>query len=375
MRAPLIAILVSSIGGTACAQPAHEGPSGLETCFQSARAADGICSNPANDAVQRLDCLQKARTTLLTCLEQVPPKTAAESSPPDKAIGSRAPETTPGAASPALPSGAASPELPTATVSPDEPAVAVSPEKPTAGVSPDLTTGTASPDKTTATIPPQKPAEPVSPDKTTAAVAPEKPIETVSPDTTTTTVSPDVPTGTVSPDRPTVAVAPDVRGKDVVVPPKPRDTNWLVSETTSPVDYSPLITAAIRLPSSERHAPNALAIRCRGGRTELLVRTEGTWRASRSGEVQVDYQVNEQPLVRLPWTASADGKSAIYKDDALGLLQSLPEGAQLKISVLDAPGQSHEATFQLAGLDAVRGKIAAACKWAPAADRISSQKR
>jgi hypothetical protein len=141
------------------------------------------------------------------------------------------------------------------------------------------------------------------------------------------------------------------------------------------VDYSPLITAAIRVPYSVRHAPNTLAIRCRGGRTELLVRTEGTWRASRSGEVQVDYQINEQPLVRLPWTASADGKTAIYKDDAVGLLQSLPEGAQLKINVLDGPGQSHEATFQLAGLDAVRGKIAAACKSAPAADRISSQKR
>jgi hypothetical protein len=394
MRTPLIAILVSSIGGAVCAQPANEGPTGLETCFQSARAADGICSNPANDAVQRLDCLQKARTTLLACLEQVPPKTAAESSPPDKVIGSRAPEMTPGTAAPALPSGAASPQLPTATVSPDEPAAAVSPEKPTAGVSPDLTTGTASPDKTTATVrlekrpaeaaSPEQPAEPVSPDKTTAAVAPEKPIETVSPETATTTVwpdkpaatvSPDVPTGTVLPDRPTVAVAPDVPGRDVVVPPKPRDTNWLVSETTSPVDYSPLITAAIRVPHSVRHAPNTLAIRCRGGRTELLVRTEGTWRASRSGEVQVDYQINEQPLVKLPWTASADGKTAIYKDDALGLLQSLPEGAQLKINVVDGPGQSHEATFQLAGLDAVRGKIAAVCKWAPAADRISSQKR
>jgi hypothetical protein len=375
MRTPLIAIIVSSIGGAACAQPANDGPSGLETCFQSARAADGICSNPANDAVQRLDCLQKARTTLLECLEQVPPKASAESSPPDKANGSYAPETTPEAAAPALPSGAASPQLPTATVSPDEPAAAVSPEKPTATVSPDLPTETASPDKTTATVPPEKPTEPVSPDKTTATISPDTTTTSVSPDKPAATVSPDVPTGTVLPDKPTVAVAPDVPNRDVVVPPKPRDTNWLVSETTSPVDYSPLITAAIRLPHSVRHAPNTLAIRCRGGRTELLVRTEGTWRASRGGEVQVDYQINEQPLVRRPWTAPADGKTAIYKDDAVGLLQSLPEGAQLKISVLDGPGQSHEATFQLAGLDAVREKIAAACKWAPAADRISSQKR
>jgi hypothetical protein len=141
------------------------------------------------------------------------------------------------------------------------------------------------------------------------------------------------------------------------------------------VDYAPVITAAIRLPFSVIHAPNTFAIRCRGGRTELLVRTEGTWRASRAREVQVDYQINDHPLVKLTWTASPDGKTAIYRDDAVGLLQSLPDGARLKINVLDEPGPSHEATFQLSGLDAVREKIAVACKWTPAANKISSEKR
>jgi hypothetical protein len=116
-------------------------------------------------------------------------------------------------------------------------------------------------------------------------------------------------------------------------------------------------------------------MRCRGGRTEFLVRTEGTWRVSRAREVQVDYQINDQPVVRLPWTMSADGRTAIYKDDPVALLQSLPEGARLKINVLDEPGASHEATFDLAGLDAVREKIAAACKWPPPANnKMSSDK-
>jgi hypothetical protein len=155
----------------------------------------------------------------------------------------------------------------------------------------------------------------------------------------------------------------------------PADTVWVVSETTSPVDYSPLVTAVIHSTSSVKDAPNTLAVRCRGSRTELLLRTEGTWRASHASEVQVDYQINDQPFVRLQWTASADGKAATYKDDAIGLLRSLPEGARLKISVLDRPGPGHEATFQLAGLDAVRKKIAVACKWAPIADKMSSGKR
>src|SRR5713101_7087398 len=275
MRAPLIAVVLSSVSAAVCAQPANETVAGLESCFQSARSADSVCSNLPNDAVQRLDCLQKARTAQLECLRHVPPPTSDASAAAE------------------MPAATASPQLPTATVLPEKPAA-------------------------------------------------------------------------VSPDRPARAVDS---------PSKPADTNWIVSQTTSPVDYAPLTTAVIRLPFSVQHAPNTLAIRCLGGRTEFLVRTEGTWRASRAREVQVDYQINDQPSVRLAWTASADGKAASYKDDAIGFLQSLPEGGRLKISVLDGPGPSHEATFQLAGLDAVREKIAVPCKWAPPASKITSEKR
>ena len=285
MRAPLIAVVLSSVSAAVCAQSANETVTGLKSCFQLARGADAICSNPANDAAQRLDCLRKARTAQLECLEHILPETSAGSAPSEKTAGTGASKK---------PSGTASPEFPTATILPDKTAAAVSSDMP---------------------------------------------------------------------------------ARAVVVPSKPRETNWIVSETTSPIDYTPLITAAIRLPFSVKHAPNTLAIRCRGRRTELLVRTEGTWRGSRAGEVRVDYQINEQSLVRLAWTVSADGKTAIYKEDAIGLLQSLPEAARLKINVTDGPGDSHEATFQLAGLDAVREKIAAACKWAPVANKITSEKR
>jgi len=276
MRAPLIAIVFASVGGAVCAQPANEGAKALETCFQSARTADAICSDPKHGAADRLDCLQKARMSQLECLERISRGKAAGSAPPEKRAGT------------------GSTELPTATVLPD---------------------------------------------KSTAAGSPE----------------------------------PPARSADVSS--KPPDTDWIVSQTTSPIDYTPLITVAIRLPFTVKHAPTTLAIRCRGGRTEFLVRTEGTWRVSRAREVQVDYQINDQPVVRLSWTVSADGRTAIYKDDPVALLQSLPEDARLKINVLDEPGASHEATFQLAGLDAVREKIAAACKWTPPANKTSSEKR
>src|SRR5258708_26672212 len=101
-----------------------------------------------------------------------------------------------------------------------------------------------------------------------------------------------------------------------------------------------------------------------------MLRTEGTWGASRSSKVQVDYQINDQPLVRLKWITSADGKTASYTNDAVGFLQSLPEGARLKINVLDRAGPGQEATFHLAGLDVIRKRIALPCKLTSAADQL-----
>jgi hypothetical protein len=154
---------------------------------------------------------------------------------------------------------------------------------------------------------------------------------------------------------------------------QPVDTAWVVSETTSPVDYSPLITAVIHATSGVKDAPSTLTVRCRGLRTELQLRTEGAWRASRASKVQADYQINDQPFVRLQWTVSADGKTASYKDDAVELLRSLPEGARLKISVFDRQGPAQEATFQLTGLDSVRKRIGLACKWPPTADKTADK--
>jgi len=305
MRAPLIAIVLSSVGRAVCAQPADEGSKMLDTCFELARAADAICSDPKNGTAERMDCRQKASMAQLECLARVFPGRSAGSLPP---------------------------EMPTVTASPEAPAGSVSPERP----------GTVAK------------GGPTSSQKAPPGTGP--------PETPTAAVSPELTTGTAPPGAP---------ASRVDIPAKPRDIDWIVSETTSPVDYSALVTAVIRSTTSLQDAPNTLVIRCLGPRTEVLLRTEGTWRASRASKVQVDYQIDDQPLVRLQWTTSADGKTASYGNDAVGFLQSLPEGARLKIKVLDRAGPGHEATFQLAGLDAVRKKIAVPCKWSTA-DKMSS---
>ena len=148
---------------------------------------------------------------------------------------------------------------------------------------------------------------------------------------------------------------------------QPAHTAWIVSETTSPVDYAALTTAVINATSGAKDAPHTLSVRCHRNRTELLLRGSGPWRAAPKGDVQVDLGIDDKPVVSQKWSASPDGTSARYKGDAVGLLRSLPEGARLKISVVDSQGLGHEATFELTGMDDVRKKIGTACNWPPPA--------
>src|SRR6267142_5689758 len=83
MRAPLIAVVLSSVGRAVCAQPADEGSKMLDTCFELARAADATCSDPKNAAAERMDCRQKASMAQLECLARVFPGRSAGSVPPE----------------------------------------------------------------------------------------------------------------------------------------------------------------------------------------------------------------------------------------------------------------------------------------------------
>ena len=364
MRAPLIALVLASVGGAVCAQPANEGAKELETCFQSARAADAICSDPKNGAAERLECSQKAVKSQLECLKHTFPGESAGSVPSEMPAGTVSPEMPTVTGSPEVPAGSVSPETTTGTVSAGEPAS-----------SPKMPSGTIPPETPTA-LRPAVGAEPVH-DMTerleicfqAARVADVACIDPANDTAKRTACFQSVRAAQVEclehmSHEPSTGSAQNQLA----------DTAWVLSETTSPVDYSPLITAAIRPTSGVKDAPTTLAVRCRGLHTELLLRMAGTWPASRASEVQVDYQIDDQPLVRLQWTTSADGKTASYGNDAVGFLQSLPEGARLKIKVLDSAGPGHEATFQLAGLDAVLKKIAVPCKWSTA-DKMSSGAR
>ena len=141
----------------------------------------------------------------------------------------------------------------------------------------------------------------------------------------------------------------------------PQGPNWIISETTSPVDYRPQIAALTTARASSPDAPSSLAIHCRAQRTELIISTTGTWK--RDGEVKVVYRINDEPPVEARWRPAETGKSLAFQGDVVRFLRSMPADGQVLIKVYAGKSPPYESTFKLVGLDPVRRKIAAACNW------------
>jgi hypothetical protein len=325
-RLATVALCLASL--TAQVQAADDNMSRLESCIQAARLADTICSKIANDPTQRGNCFAKGRAAQLECLDRVLSEA-------------------PGAPAASLSSETARPEPPPEAALPKLPA-----ERPTADESgrtdqPSVSVGSATADeaaKLSNAAPEPAPASAPLPMSPPPAVA-------------------EAPTGAIrtnGPENGNVTTA--------------RETEWVISETTSPVDYSPLVTAVLSSTSNVKNGPNTLTVRCRAQQTELSIRTDGAWGVPRGNELPVDYQISGQPVVRQPWVLSADGRTATYKNDSVELLRSIPDGATLKIAVADRGNVRLAATFEPTGLAGVRQKVGTACKWAtPPAAKTSSE--
>ena len=134
---------------------------------------------------------------------------------------------------------------------------------------------------------------------------------------------------------------------------------WIVSVTTSPVDYSSIIKATLPSQGGSSDAAMSLSIRCRGGLTEVLL--DGAGLSGRREDYTLSLRINDDPPFRVSTVASARGVA--LKSDVVHLLQTLPEHGQLSVHVSRRAGAGASAVFVLDGMDRVRAKMAATCKW------------
>jgi hypothetical protein len=140
--------------------------------------------------------------------------------------------------------------------------------------------------------------------------------------------------------------------------------NWIISETTSPVNYAPIVVASAFSRGSSDGSSMQLTIHCRGGRTELVV--SGPAVSSSSSDYTISYSVNDGKPLQLAAGSPSYGTGAAFTGDVVGLLQSLPEDGHIAVRITTRSNANLNGKFSLGGLKTVREKLAAACKWSDA---------
>jgi hypothetical protein len=137
--------------------------------------------------------------------------------------------------------------------------------------------------------------------------------------------------------------------------------NWIISETTSPVNYTPMVTATAFSRGGSDGSLMRLAIHCRGGRTELVV--SGPAVSTGGMDYTISYRVNDGQPVQLAAGSPSFGTGVAFTGDIVRLLQSLPEDGHIAVRISPRGGAAQDGRFSLGGLKTAREKLAAACKW------------
>lgn len=137
--------------------------------------------------------------------------------------------------------------------------------------------------------------------------------------------------------------------------------NWIISQTTSPVDYSPVATASTSTHDGAAESAMKLSIRCRKGRTELVVAGPGI--SGRGGDYAISYRFNDGQQMQIAAAPPAFGAGVAFGGDVIRLLQSFPDAGSLSVHLAPRTGTAVDGTFSLGGWEAVRAKMTIACKW------------
>jgi hypothetical protein len=165
----------------------------------------------------------------------------------------------------------------------------------------------------------------------------------------------------------------DKLSREVAPPPRQatqadnRAENWIVSETTSPVDYTPIVAATAAYRRGADGPSMQLSIHCRGGRTELAVTGPAV---TGSGEdYAISYRINDEQPAQLAAATPSFGAGAAFRGDVVRLLQSLPDEGGITVRLLTRAGVVVDGHFQLSGLKVVRDRVSTACRWPHAISR------
>ena len=136
--------------------------------------------------------------------------------------------------------------------------------------------------------------------------------------------------------------------------------DWTITETISPVDYTPVVLAVTAPRQGSDTSSLHLLLACRGGRTEFIVTGPDMGRPE---DYSVSYRVNNGDPFTTLVGKPLFGTGTAFKTDVVRLMQYLPDEGYISIHLARRAGPARDERFSLSGLKVVRAKLAAACKW------------
>jgi hypothetical protein len=134
------------------------------------------------------------------------------------------------------------------------------------------------------------------------------------------------------------------------------DPVWEFTETKSPIDDSPQVSATLR--SGDGKAQ--LMMRCRERKTEVAVSITGFIKCG--VDIAVIYRIGQSQSVNTPWNPAPSCYLAIAPAP-IPFMRALPDQGQVYFRMVDHHDKPHETTFNLGKVSDVRSRIADACKW------------
>jgi hypothetical protein len=146
--------------------------------------------------------------------------------------------------------------------------------------------------------------------------------------------------------------------------------NWIVSETTSPFDYAPVIIASAVAHERPNDPAVQLSIQCRRGRTDLVMVSPRL--AGRPEDYRLSYIVNNSRPVAVLSGPAASGTGISVREDVVRLLTGLPSRGDITFQVTVPQTAPIQARFALGPFRSVVDRIAGPCKW-PVTGPVSPQ--
>jgi len=137
--------------------------------------------------------------------------------------------------------------------------------------------------------------------------------------------------------------------------------SWIFSETTSPIDYSPVVIAFATANGAPDGSGMKLSIACRCGNTSLVLTAPGVLPAGE--RYTVSYAVDGGSPTTLAAAAAPFGAGLAIGADVVRLLVSLPAEGEIAFRIVGRQGGTLEGRYSLASLKTTRERMAVSCKW------------